>query len=128
MHGANTDASSVTGLLSAPSYGLPAFLMSQGSVVVLSLTAGYVYILIHTLGETKKVRISRSLVLSLIEGLTSPQLSHIPSLGFSDPILSYWSAFRYVLDPPGFLCREWQRVRIQPYQKHEMTDIVLFRD
>ncbi|KAJ2930927.1 hypothetical protein H1R20_g6143, partial [Candolleomyces eurysporus] len=66
--------------------------MSQGSVAILSLTVGYVYFLIRTLGETKR-------------------LSHIPSLGFSDPLLSYWSALRYVLDPPGFLSREWPKVR-----------------
>lgn len=112
----------MTGLLLAPSYGLPriSYIARIGSHPLVDRGIR-LFLDTHIRGDEEGAYFP--LACLIIEGLTSLQLSHIPSLGFSDPILSYWSALRYVLDPPGFLRREWQKVRIQPYQKHEMTDI-----
>ena len=38
------------------------------------------------------------------------QLAHIPTIGFGNPILSYFSYIQLLLDPPGFLKREWSKV------------------
>jgi hypothetical protein len=124
VHSYKRDTGSVTGLLLAPSYGLPriSYVARIGSHPLVDLGI-CLFLDTHIRGDEEGTHFP--LACLIIEGLTSPQLSHIPSLGFSDPILSYWSALRYVLDPPGFLRREWQRVRIYPFQKHEMTDIAM---
>ncbi|KAJ3533491.1 hypothetical protein NMY22_g7312 [Coprinellus aureogranulatus] len=55
------------------------------------LAASCVYLLVYAFGETRK-------------------LAHIPSLGFSDPLLSYISAVRFFLDAPGYLRRAWREI------------------
>ena len=110
MHGANTDASSVTGLLLASSYGLPriSYVARIGSR---PLVDRGICLFLDTRDEEGA---HFPLACLTVEGLTSPQLSHIPSLGFSDPILSYWSALCYVLDPLGSFAENGKKYASSP--------------
>ncbi|KAJ3547022.1 hypothetical protein NMY22_g1818 [Coprinellus aureogranulatus] len=38
------------------------------------------------------------------------KLSHIPSVGFDDPVLSYISALQLVWDPPGYIRKAWTTI------------------
>ncbi|KAF6746166.1 cytochrome P450 [Ephemerocybe angulata] len=40
----------------------------------------------------------------------SRRLAHIYSLGFSDPVLSYWSAFLMQIDSKRYIQKQWERV------------------
>ncbi|KAF5332161.1 hypothetical protein D9611_008152 [Ephemerocybe angulata] len=64
--------------------------VSQTAVVV-PLLIWLVYSLVKMFGETRK-------------------LDHIPTIGFSDPILSYWSALQFLIDPPGFIRKGWETI------------------
>ncbi|KAJ3547020.1 hypothetical protein NMY22_g1817 [Coprinellus aureogranulatus] len=65
--------------------------ISQNALVVGALSAWLGYSLVHFFGETRK-------------------LAHIPSVGFDGPILSYISAVQILLDPPGYLQKQWSRI------------------
>ncbi|KAF5332141.1 hypothetical protein D9611_008153 [Ephemerocybe angulata] len=62
------------------------------AAVIVPLSAWLVYSLVRAFGQTRK-------------------LDHIPSIGFSDPILSYWSALQFLIDPIGFLRRGWETIQ-----------------
>ncbi|TEB33115.1 cytochrome P450 [Coprinellus micaceus] len=65
------------------------FTLNGSAVGALALSCAY--LLVHTVGETRK-------------------LAHIPSVGFNGPLLSYISALQLLWDPPGYLRRAWRTI------------------
>ena len=63
-----------------------------GLVVVVSLFVS------QYLRRDPMVRSSPSLLTPSLSNVTLSQLDAIPTIGFSDPILSYFSAIRYIFD------------------------------